>query len=464
MSQMPTGGLGSFLTSNMDEIDDNILAFGKGQGINSMSKIANRMANMGRNGDNQLVHVKTGELIVSPEILEKNPKLAKELTQSFQNMDENIGDYVVGSDGNSINPMTGQREFFLKGLVKGIKNIFSKVAGFVLPGLLGFIPGFAGLSPVLKGAITGGIGGLLSGKGVKGALQGAALGGLGTGLYKGFTSAMGDGTFTEGFKGAFQAPSAAPTPAFELRDKVIKREVANDPSDIRNFGLPPTRTITETIQERVPVTPPTQGTTGGKSFFDKILPSQPDISSGEFLVQKQKYIDQGFSNTEAFDRAMRDLKPGLMDYAPAAGIALAGIGALGGFDTPDQTMPDPYGGVTSTDLVKNNPELYRVLFGGLRPPRRTRMEDTVVPTPDPFLFEKYLDPKLAAKGGEMFPRKTGAINGPGTETSDDVPAMLSDGEFVMTARAVRGLGDGSRKQGIKKMYDMMKNFERSVPA
>jgi len=186
MSQMPTGGLGSFLTSNMDEIDDNILAFGKGQGINSMSKIANRMANMGRNGDNQLVHVKTGELIVSPEILENNPKLAKELTQSFQNMDENIGDYVVGSDGNSINPMTGQREFFLKGLVKGIKNIFSKVAGIVLPGLLGnFIPGFSALSPVLKGVITGGIGGLLSGKGAKGALEGAALGGLGQGIMSG---------------------------------------------------------------------------------------------------------------------------------------------------------------------------------------------------------------------------------------------------------------------------------------
>ena len=132
MSQMPTGGLGSFLTSNMDEIDDNILAFGKGQGINSMSKIANRMANMGRNGDNQLVHVKTGELIVSPEILENNPKLAKELTQSFQNMDENIGDYVVGSDGNSINPMTGQREFFLKGLVKGIKNLFTTLAPTLL--------------------------------------------------------------------------------------------------------------------------------------------------------------------------------------------------------------------------------------------------------------------------------------------------------------------------------------------
>jgi hypothetical protein len=73
-------------------------------------------------------------------------------------------------------------------------------------------------------------------------------------------------------------------------------------------------------------------------------------------------------------------------------------------------------------------------------------------------------PRTAAQGGEMFPRKTGAINGPGTEKSDDVPAMLSDGEFVMTSRAVRGLGNGSREQGVKKMYDMMKNFERSVSA
>jgi len=423
MSQMPTGGLGSFLTSNMDEIDDNILAFGKGQGINSMSKIANRMANMGRNGDNQLVHVKTGELIVSPEILEKNPKLAKELTQSFQNMDENIGDYVVGSDGNSINPMTGQREFFLKGLVKGIKNIFSKVAGIVLPGLLGnFIPGFSALSPVLKGVITGGIGGLLSGKGAKGALEGAALGGLGQGLMSGLAT----GNIGAGFRSATE-----PTKPFEL------------------FGK---------VQEK-------GGTFMDKMFPKGFIPKGMDPSSEQFKAIEQSFIkDRGFSPREAYQAALERTKPGFTDYIGPAVAGTAVVGALGGFDTPDQTMPDPYGGVTSTKLVQENPELYRVLFGGLRPPRRTTMEDTVVPTPDPFLFEKYLDPQLAAKGGEMFPRKTGAINGPGTETSDDVPAMLSDGEFVMTARAVRGLGDGSRKQGIKKMYDMMKNFERSVPA
>ena len=460
LTQMPTGGLASFLTSNMDEIDDNVLAFGKASGINSMSKIANRMANMGRNGDNELVHVKTGELIVSPEVLEKNPKLAQELAQEFQNSNENMGDYVVGSEGNSINPMTGQREFFLKGLVKGIKGIFSKVAGFILPGIMGLIPGFAGLSPILKGMVTGGIGGLLSGKGIKGALQGAALGGLGTGLYKGFT---GTGSFGENVAASFRSPTVQniPADAFEMRDRIIKKEIPIDPYD--TSGKMGTRTVTETIQERVPV-PAQSGPVAGGGFLDKLLPSQPDISSGDFLVQKQKYIDQGFSNTEAFDRAMKDLKPGLMDYAPIAGLTIASAGALGAFDTPEQTMDDPYG-VTSRELVDKDPGRYRVLPKYI-PPRRTELEDVRVPTPDPYLFTKMLEeqPRTAAKGGEMFPRKTGAINGPGTETSDDVPAMLSDGEFVMTSRAVRGLGNGSRQQGVKKMYDMMKNFERSVPA
>ena len=71
-----------------------------------------------------------------------------------------------------------------------------------------------------------------------------------------------------------------------------------------------------------------------------------------------------------------------------------------------------------------------------------------------------------------FPRKTGQISGPGTEKSDDIPAMLSDGEFVMTARAVRGLGalNGAnkgdkleqRRRGAKQMYDMMDKLEKKV--
>ena len=57
------------------------------------------------------------------------------------------------------------------------------------------------------------------------------------------------------------------------------------------------------------------------------------------------------------------------------------------------------------------------------------------------------------------PKRIGEIAGPGTGTSDDIPAMLSDGEFVMTAKAVRNAGGGSRKQGAKNMYKMMKSLE-----
>jgi hypothetical protein len=63
------------------------------------------------------------------------------------------------------------------------------------------------------------------------------------------------------------------------------------------------------------------------------------------------------------------------------------------------------------------------------------------------------------KGVENFPRKNGAINGPGTGTSDDIPAMLSDGEFVFTAKSVRNMGGGSRRKGAAKMYKLMKMLE-----
>lgn len=65
-----------------------------------------------------------------------------------------------------------------------------------------------------------------------------------------------------------------------------------------------------------------------------------------------------------------------------------------------------------------------------------------------------------ATGG--YPRRTGQISGPGTETSDDIPAMLSDGEFVMTARAVRGAGGGDRRAGAKKMYALMHQLEKNA--
>jgi len=62
-------------------------------------------------------------------------------------------------------------------------------------------------------------------------------------------------------------------------------------------------------------------------------------------------------------------------------------------------------------------------------------------------------------GTPQYPRRSGEIAGPGTGTSDNIPAMLSDGEFVFTAKAVRNMGGGDRKEGAKRMYAMMKKLE-----
>lgn len=63
-----------------------------------------------------------------------------------------------------------------------------------------------------------------------------------------------------------------------------------------------------------------------------------------------------------------------------------------------------------------------------------------------------------AHGGDVH-AGGGEVDGPGTGTSDSVPARLSDGEFVLTAKAVRGAGGGDRDIGAARLYDMMSDLE-----
>ena len=46
------------------------------------------------------------------------------------------------------------------------------------------------------------------------------------------------------------------------------------------------------------------------------------------------------------------------------------------------------------------------------------------------------------------------------EKADDIPAMLANNEFVFTADAVRGMGEGNVNKGAQRMYDMMKKLEK----
>jgi len=74
-------------------------------------------------------------------------------------------------------------------------------------------------------------------------------------------------------------------------------------------------------------------------------------------------------------------------------------------------------------------------------------------------FFNYVPQKLA-RGGALSvrddapPRQSFAVNGAGTGRSDDIEALLSDGEYVMDAETVALLGDGSSKAGAQKLDDL----------
>lgn len=160
----------------------------------------------------------------------------------------------------------------------------------------------------------------------------------------------------------------------------------------------------------------------------------------------------------AMDAALKNVNPGTMSRLALPAVVGAGaLYAAGAFDAEEVEEPtreDLAGFVpqeTGFDLFSEDPERYRVQ--DLNPFRY----DTRNPS---------VQTRFAADGGYMendqFPRREMLVEGPGTERSDDIPAMLSDGEFVMNSRAVRGAdptGQGDRYAGAQNLYNMMRNFE-----
>ena len=102
--------------------------------------IAHGLASLGRYGDTYMVHAAEGETVIPAEILLANPKLKADLFHQMQMMGiKNPNRYVVGNTLNSLNPVTGQPEFFWKKLKKAFKSILpvigAAVANRIAPGL-----------------------------------------------------------------------------------------------------------------------------------------------------------------------------------------------------------------------------------------------------------------------------------------------------------------------------------------
>ena len=150
--------------------------------------------------------------------------------------------------------------------------------------------------------------------------------------------------------------------------------------------------------------------------------------------------------------------------------------AKGGF-----SLMSPGGILTAASLAgmaeKKEPPQGPIFEKGERLPE---YEGGVVVKPyySPITNQRYmtLEEKENAENsvGIMSAAAGGYIEGPGTGRSDDVKAgifqngqkvqeaRLSDGEFVMTEKAVRNAGDGDREKGAAKMYSLMNNLEKGV--
>lgn len=190
---------------------------------------------------------------------------------------------------------------------------------------------------------------------------------------------------------------------------------------------------------------------GGKDFgkgfnFDTSgspFASPQMLGSGEFadsnVISSVKQADTG---------GIGSFLKGMIPESTAGKIALGGaglglLGALGGEEKEEETkMRDYPEGKTRLGYGRIGDKLYNL---DDEEDRKRYFEDNR----NRGIFS--IDPLARAAGGE--------VKGPGTGTSDSVPARLSDGEFVLTAKAVRGAGGGDRNIGAARMYDMMSQLE-----
>ena len=162
---------------------------------------------------------------------------------------------------------------------------------------------------------------------------------------------------------------------------------------------------------------------------------------------------------------------GKLGFKDVLSPSTVGVGALAGLGSyydalKQQNEFEPGDPNALNALYYNDPQEFQVAGQGVKPYYYTDMQDQFgVPIED--LADDFV--RYSAQGGiiqladgskKYFPRKNGEIEGPGTGTSDDIPAMLSDGEFVFTAKAVNNAGGGDRREGAKRMYQMMKNLEK----
>ena len=232
--QVPEGGLASFLTATTGDwadTDEKVPT----SGIGGVKAVADHLAEYGRYEDTYMVHAAQGETVVPMAVFDENPRLKASLFAQMRAMGIDPEQYVVGSEFNSINPVTGQPEFFLKKLFKGLKKAVKKVIKVikkVAPIALSIGLSFTPLGAIAGSALGSGIGTLIQGGNLKDALKAGAIGGLTAGLFKGVAGGIRGMKAGQGFGTGFRAgvgsglPGGTPYTPSGLPDVVESQGVA----------------------------------------------------------------------------------------------------------------------------------------------------------------------------------------------------------------------------------------------
>jgi hypothetical protein len=415
-------------------------------------------------------------MVVPAQALRDNPLLKQAIQKSISKYGIDPNQFLVGNGSMDLNPLTGLPEFgFLSKIWKKAKKIVKKVApvAMFIPGVgqaLGAVGGSL-LGKVGLGNVASGIGSLASKVGLSGVGNAITAGSGGT---LGQALSFGKGAIKSGI-GSLFTPKGMMSKVMQggmMPPQQMPGGYMPQGQQYYGGGFMPTFGYSPGYQQQQPQQQ------GGSFFRDKIMDDILGFDPGGPAGGKGIYGI--FGN--------RDKEGGLFTRE-GGGLNALGAGGLGAllakmtYDSAKGRM----GGLAETPAVTMD-QLGRYQLSKALGTGGSREEFGLAPAPKALDFSRvgaanggpmerqYFNQGGLAMIGELDMREGGESEGPGTGTSDDIPAMLSDGEFVMTAKATRGAGafdlnktpsgielvkggDASREEGVKNMRELMNIFE-----
>ena len=372
--------------------------------LGNRQDIAEKLAAMGRYDDDEIAHVAEGEVIVPAPIMKYYPEIKEQIFTLIRNEGLDPNEFVVGDEMVARNPNTGMQEFgFLSKAWKKIKGVVKKALPYIA----------AAVGLYFLGPYGAGLYGTTAGAG-----SAAATASLGTKIATTAKAAAGFAAANPGTAGFIAGTTTGLAKGKNLKES-LKLGIQAGAVTGTLGNVVGTEGLSSLAGE--------QATSGGiQSIFKGAGP--PTISGKpggiprvDVLTPKPSF----FTQPDALGKTTN-----------LAGLGLIGTGLL---TDPEEIADEPYE-YEPTREGQAFPSLFYDPVTG-------RYSDS-----PPGGIRVIRGPIQRANAG-------GAVAGPGTGTSDSIPAMLSDGEFVMTAKAVRGMGDGSREKGAAKMYQLMNRLE-----